>query len=292
MVDAMKNSKLWFFAIIALFFGTKNMNFGEYEFLPFKTLILTTFVQIGIWFNVIFSDVLDNWWDRKNNQSVAKNAGFTIVSWFGKFIIWFAILLLILDNLGVKIVSLMAGLGVGGIAIALAVQKILGDLFASISIMIDKPFEIGDFIALGDIRGTVESIGIKTTRIRSLTGEQIVVSNGDILGSRLNNFKRMAERRITFCFGVSYKTGKENLHAITTLVKNVIRNQSNVRFDRGHLTGFDANSINYEFIYWVTDPDYVAYMDAQEKINLAIIDVFAEKNIEMSRPAQTVFLQN
>jgi len=290
-VDALKNSKFWFFAVIAIFFGTEILNFGEYDFLPVKILILTTFAQIGIWVNVIFCDVLNNW-SKKNNPNIVKNSGFVIINWLGKFIIWAVILLLILDNLGVKVVSLMAGLGVGGIAVALAVQKILGDLFASISIMIDKPFEIDDFIAIGDIRGTVESTGIRTTRIRSVTGEQIVISNNDILESRLNNFKQMKERRITYTIGVTYKTAKENLQAITGIVKNIIDNQSKARFDRGHLKGFDASSIDYEFIYWVTSPDYVVYMDVQEQINLAVMDAFAERKIEMARPTQTVFLQN
>ncbi|MDR1829401.1 MAG: mechanosensitive ion channel family protein [Candidatus Fibromonas sp.] len=290
IVDALKNSKFWFFAVIAVFFGTTILNLGEYEFIPLQILILTAFVQIGIWLNVIFNDILGNW-SKKNNPNAIKNAGFTIISGLGKFLIWAVILLLILDNLGVKVFSLMAGLGVGGIAVALAVQRILGDLFASISIMIDKPFEIGDFIAIGDIRGTVESIGIKTTRIRSITGEQIIISNSDLLDSRVSNFKRMLERRITFTFGVTYQTAKESLHKITDLVKNIIEAQSGSRFDRGHLKGFDASSIEYEFVYWVTSPNYVAYMDVQQKINLAVIDAFAERKIELARPTQTVFLQ-
>ncbi|MCL2282456.1 MAG: mechanosensitive ion channel family protein [Fibromonadales bacterium] len=287
--NALKNSKSWFFIVIALFFGTKNLNFEEYGFVPLKILILTSFVQIGIWLSIIFGDAIKNW-SEKNSPNSAKNAGVTIVSGIGKFLIWSAILLLILDNFGVKVISVMAGLGVGGIAVALAVQRILGDLFASISIMIDKPFEIGDFIAVGDIRGTIESTGIKTTRIRALSGEQVVIANSDILESRLNNYKRMEERRIVFSFGVSYKTSRENLREITKLSKNIIESQSNVRFDRGHLKCFDASSIDYEFVYWVTKPDYQAYMDIQEKINLALIDAFAERNIEMSRPTQAVFL--
>ena len=287
--DALKNSKLWFFAVIAIFFGVKNLNLGEFHFIPLKVLILTTFVQIGIWLSVVLKDVLINW-SEKNNSNAAKNAGFTIISGIGHFLIWSAILLLILDNFGVKVVSLMAGLGVGGIALALAVQKILGDLFASISIMIDKPFEAGDFIAIGELRGTVESTGIKTTRLRSLTGEQIVIANSDILDSRVNNFKRMEERRIVFTFGVSYKTPREHLETITELTKNIITSQSDARFERGHIKSFDASSIDYEFVYWVTKPDFPTYMEVQQKINLALMDAFAEKNIEMARPTQMVFI--
>jgi len=288
--DAMGNSRFWFFIAIAVFFSSKVLNLGEYGFIPAKILILAAFVQTGIWLNVIFNDILGNW-SKKNNSDSARNAGFTIIGVLGKFLIWAVILLLILDNLGVEVLSLMAGLGVGGIAIALAVQRVLGDLFASISIMIDKPFEIKDFIAVGDIKGTVESIGIKTTRIRSATGEQIVISNSDLLDSRVSNFKRMDERRITFTFGVTYQTTKENLHAITDLVKGIIEAQSGVRLDRGHLKGFDASSIEYEFVYWVTNPDYVAYMNVQQKINLALIDAFTARKIELARPTQTVFLQ-
>ncbi|MCL2260477.1 MAG: mechanosensitive ion channel family protein [Fibromonadales bacterium] len=289
LADALKNSKFWFFAALALFIGTKNLNFGEFHFIPLKVLILTTFVQIGIWLSVVLKDVLINW-SKKNNPNADKNAGFTIISGIGHFLIWSAILLLILDNFGVKVVSLMAGLGVGGIALALAVQKILGDLFASISIMIDKPFEAGDFIAIGELRGTVESTGIKTTRLRSLTGEQIVIANSDILDSRVNNFKRMEERRIVFTFGVSYKTPREHLETITELTKNIITSQSDARFERGHIKSFDASSIDYEFVYWVTKPDFPTYMEVQQKINLALMDAFAEKNIEMARPTQMVFI--
>jgi len=289
LADTLKNSKFWFFAAIALFFGVKNLNLGQFHFLPLQILILTTFLQAGIWLSVIFKDLLVNW-SEKNNPNASKNAGFIIISGFGHFLIWSAILLLILDNLGVKVVSLMAGLGVGGIAVALAVQKILGDLFASISIMIDKPFEIGDFIAVGEFRGTVESIGIKTTRLRSLTGEQVIISNTDILDSRINNLKRMEERRIVLNFGVSYKTSRENLEKIIELVKNIIDNQSDARLERGNLKSFDASSIDYEFVYWVTKPDFPTYMNVQEKINLAMIDAFAKINVEMARPTQAVFV--
>jgi len=288
-VNTLKHSKAWFFAAIAIFFGAQFLNLGEYDFLPLKILILATFVQAGIWAGVIFNRSLKNW--SQKNENPSQHAAVVIVQWLGRFLIWATVLLLILDNLGIEAVSLLAGLGVGGIAIALAMQKFLGDLFASISIMLDEPFEIGDFIMVGDIRGTVESIGIKTTRIRSINGEQIVISNSDLLESRLNNFKRMAERRIIFNLNVSNLTSKENIHAITEIVKNIIDNQENARFDRGHLKGFSPGSIDYEFVYWVKSPDFITYMDVQQKINLAIIDEFAERTINMAYPAQKVLLE-
>jgi len=288
-VDTLKHSKAWFFIAIAIFFGAKFLNLGEYNFLPFRILMFAIFIQAGIWSNVIFSRGLKNW--NHKNKNPSQHAAIVIVLWFGRFLIWATVLLLILDHLGIEAVSLLAGLGVGGIAIALAMQKILGDLFASISIMLEKPFEIGDFVMVGEIKGTVESIGIKTTRIRSVNGEQIVISNSDLLESRVNNFKRMSERRILFNLNVSNLTTKENIHAITDLVKNIIDNQENARFDRGHLKGFSPGSIDYEFVYWVKNPDFVVYMDIQQKINLAIIDEFAERKITMAYPAQKVLLE-
>jgi small-conductance mechanosensitive channel len=192
--------------------------------------------------------------------------------------------------MGVKIVSLVAGLGLGGIAIALAVQKILGDLFASISIMLDKPFEVGDLINTDMVTGFVESIGIKTTRIRSINGEQVIISNGDLLESRVTNLKRMAERRIIFGVSVSSQTSNENLKNMVALIKNIINNQSDARFDRGHLKSFSASSVDYEIVFWVTKPDYLSYMDVQQEINLAILDAFAERKISLAYPAQKVLL--
>ncbi|MDR2554850.1 MAG: mechanosensitive ion channel family protein [Fibromonadaceae bacterium] len=288
-VGALKHSKAWFFIAIAFFFGAKFLKLGEYDFLPFRLLMFSIFIQSGIWLNVVFSKGLRNWSQKHENPS--QHTAIVIVLWFGRFLIWATVLLLILDHLGIEAVSLLAGLGVGGIAIALAMQKILGDLFASISIMLEKPFEIGDFVMVGEIRGTVESIGIKTTRIRSVNGEQIIISNSDLLESRVNNFKRMTERRIVFSLNVSNLTTKENIHAITGIVKNIIDSQENTRFDRGHLKGFSPGSIDYEFVYWVKSPEFIVYMDVQQKINLAIIDEFAERKIIMAYPAQKVMLE-
>jgi len=228
---------------------------------------------------------------KKLVKNPNQNPAVSITLVFGKFIVWAAIVLLILDNMGVKIISLVAGLGLGGIAIALAVQKILGDLFASISIMLDKPFEVNDLITTDMITGTVESIGIKTTRIRSVNGEQVVISNGDLLESRITNLKRMTERRIIFSISVSSQTSNENLKNIVALIKNIIDKQSDTRFDRGHLKSFSASSVDYEIVYWVTKPDYLSYMDVQQGINLAILDAFAEKKINLAYSAQKVLLE-
>jgi len=250
-------------------------------------LAIVITITVYLVFNFIFNFIV-----KKINKIpyFSHNKTILIFMGVGKFLVFIVIMLLTLDNLGVKVVSLLAGLGIGGIAVALAAQKVLGDLFASVSIILDKPFEVDDLISLGTITGTVESIGVKTTRIRSITGEQIIISNSDLLESRVTNFKRMQERRITFGISVSNETAKENLQEIVAIIKGIIENQSDARFDRGHLKGFSASSVEYEFVFWVTRPEYIVYMNVQEKINLAILDAFAEKNISMAHPAQKVLL--
>jgi small-conductance mechanosensitive channel len=259
------------------------MNTPAWRWLLAVVVTIVVYIVFNFIFNLIIKKI-------SKIPYFSHNKAILIFMGVGKFLVFIVIMLLTLDNLGVKVVSLLAGLGIGGIAVALAAQKILGDLFASVSIILDKPFEVDDLISVGTITGKVESIGVKTTRIRSVTGEQIVVSNSDLLESRVTNFKRMEERRITFGISVSNETAKENLQEIVAIVKGIIENQDNARFDRGHLKGFSASSVEYEFVFWVTKPEYITYMDVQEKINLAILDEFAKRNISMAHPAQRVLL--
>jgi len=184
----------------------------------------------------------------------------------------------------------VASLGIGGIAVALAVQNILGDLFASFSIVLDKPFVIGDFIIVGDLMGTVERIGLKTTRLRSLSGEQIIFSNSDLLGSRVRNYKRMYERRISFSLGVAYETSAEQLERIPRMIEEIVSSQPKVRFDRSHFKSFGDFALVFETVYYILTPDYTAYMDAQQAINIAIARKFAEEGIRFAYPTQTIYL--
>jgi small-conductance mechanosensitive channel len=204
--------------------------------------------------------------------------------------LWSVILLLALDNLGVDVTALVAGLGVGGIAVALAVQNVLGDLFASLSIVLDKPFVIGDFVNVGELVGTVEHIGLKTTRVRSLSGEQIVFSNADLLGSRIRNFGRMYERRVVFTIGVTYQTPRSKLIAIPRIIREAVEARQKTRFDRSHFKEYAASSIDFETVYFVLDPNFNAYMDIQQEINLQIHERFEAEGIEFAYPTQTVFL--
>jgi small-conductance mechanosensitive channel len=206
------------------------------------------------------------------------------------FLIWTVGFLFLLDNLGFEIGAVIAGLGIGGIAIALAAQTILGDLFSYFVIFFDRPFEIGDFIIVGDKIGAVEYIGIKTTRIRSLSGEQLVFSNTDLTNSRLHNYKKMERRRVVFKLGVIYQTPFEKLETISKLVKEIIDDQENATFDRGHFASYGDFSLNFEFVYYVHSADYNQYMDIQQSINLRIYREFESREIEFAYPTQTIFL--
>jgi len=204
--------------------------------------------------------------------------------------VWVVGIVFLMDNLGFNISAVVAGLGIGGIAIALAAQAILGDLFSYFVIFFDRPFEVGDFITVQDKVGTVEYTGIKTTRIRALTGEQLVFSNTDLTNSRIHNFKKMLERRVVFKLGVIYQTTATQLEEIPKIVKQIIEAHSDVRFDRGHFSSYGDFSLNFEFVYFVMGSDYVKYMDTQQSINLKIYTEFEKRGIEFAYPTQTLFV--
>jgi small-conductance mechanosensitive channel len=205
-------------------------------------------------------------------------------------IIWAVGLLFLFDNLGYNVTTIIAGLGIGGIAIALAAQNILGDLFNYFVIFFDRPFEVGDFITVDDKKGTVEHIGIKTTRLLSVNGEQLAFSNSDLTKSRIHNFKRMQRRRVVFTIGVVYSTTHEKLQRIPTIIKDIITSQELAVFDRAHFATFGPYSLNFEIVYFIESADYVPYMNTQEAINLKIFKAFDEERIEFAYPTQTVLL--
>ncbi len=221
---------------------------------------------------------------------VSEGLQFKGISRLISFIVWALALVFLLDNLGVKISAVVAGLGIGGIAVALAAQAVLGDLFSYFVIFFDKPFATGDFITVGDKMGVVEHIGIKTTRIRALGGEQLVFSNTDLTNSRVHNYKKMEQRRVVFKLGVTYQTPSKKLKAIPQIVKESIEDQTDASFDRGHFTSYGDSSLNFEFVYYVTGADYNKYMDIQQAINLAIFDAFEREEIEFAYPTQTIFV--
>ncbi|EMR02383.1 mechanosensitive ion channel family protein [Cesiribacter andamanensis] len=205
-------------------------------------------------------------------------------------VLWFIGLAFLFDNLGYDLTAIIAGLGIGGIAIALAAQNILGDLFNYFVIFFDKPFEVGDFVVVDDKNGVIEHIGIKTTRIKTLSGEQLVFSNSDLTSSRIHNFKRMQQRRVVFKVGVTYDTPLEQLKELPQVFKSIILEQDPVRFDRAHFQAYADSSLTFEIVYYVLSSDYTTYMDIHQAINLRIYEEFQKREIEFAFPSRTLYL--
>lgn len=250
-------------------------------------LLAFTFFVLGIITAVIKQFIFSFIQTKDNSETKEKQArGLVIII---NIIIWILGVVFLIDNLGYDVTTLITGLGIGGIAIALAAQTILGDLFSYFIIFFDRPFEIGDFIIVDDKMGTVEYIGIKTTRLRTLSGEQLICSNTNLTNSRVHNFKRMQERRIVFKLGVVYQTSYDQLKKIPMIVNEIIAAKKQVRFDRGHFSGFGDFSLDFEFVYYVLSADYNTYMDVQEEIYLEIFSAFEDQKIEFAYPSQTVF---
>lgn len=208
-----------------------------------------------------------------------------------KGVIWGIALILFLDNIGVKITSLVAGLGIGGVALAFAAQNVLTDIFCFFTIFFDKPFEIGDFIISGDHMGTVEHIGVKTTRLRALGGEQLVVSNTDLTGSRIRNYKTMQQRRVLFSLGVTYDTPNEKLKQIPQIIQKIIEETEDTTFARAHFASFGSYSLNFEVVYFVLTSDYDRYMDINQRVNLAIKEEFERLGVKFAFPTSVVQMQ-
>lgn len=262
---------------------------GWLEFLQ-KAVTILLILQGGIWASRLLLTFLSHRLQSKDDPSSATASG--LLQFVTRLVVWATVTLLLLDNIGIDVTALVAGLGVGGIAVALAVQNILGDLLASLSIVLDKPFEVGDFIIVGSEMGAVEKIGIKTTRVRSLSGEQLIIANSDLLSSRIRNYKRLQDRRIVFTFGVTYQTPHEKLVALPGVIKEIVESRPSTRFDRTHFSKFAASSLDFEVVYYVLSPDYNLYMDIQQAINLEMVSKFAELGIDFAYPTQSIILED
>ncbi len=247
--------------------------------------------QCGLW----FSKAASSWLAYKTTPDMEhgiKHAvmNMHIIGFVTRVVIWSIALLLILDNLGINVTALIASLGIGGVAVALAVQNILGDLFASLSIAIDKPFEVGDSIMIDGLNGTVKYVGLKTTRLTSISGEELIISNADMLKSRIHNFKKMQERRMVFSIGVTFNTPPEKLRKINQMVQEIFSGISSTRLDRVHFNNIGQSSLDFEIVYYVTNSDYIIAMNAQQEVNLSLIERFAKEKIEFAFPTQTLYV--
>lgn len=291
-VDVIGKTRQWLIFLVTLYIGSRSLDLPEHADGVLRgAATLGAFLQAGLWLGAL----LDFFIKRSRDRATAENPGaatsLAALSFLGRFLIWAAILLLMLANLGINVTALVAGLGVGGIAVALAVQNILGDLFASLSIVIDKPFVIGDFIIVDDYMGTVEHVGLKTTRVRSLSGEQLVFANSDLLKARLRNYKRMHERRAVFAFGMIYQTSAAQLARIPGIIRGIVENQPLTRFERAHFKSFGESSLDFEVVYWMLDPDYNQFMDTQQAVNLAIVSAFETEGLGFAYPTQSLFIE-
>lgn len=291
-VNLIRQTKWWILAIIGVYAATRFLEMPERprDWIQGAASV-ALIIQIGIWISGMIAVWVENSRQRRLVSSPAAATGLYAIGIVGRIILWSLVLLLILDNLGVNVTALVASLGVGGVAVALAVQNILGDLFASFSIIFDKPFVVGDFLVIDKHMGSVEHVGLKTTRLRSLTGEQLIFSNSDLLGSRIQNYGRMKERRVAFEIGVTYETPRDKLERIPQLLKAAIEKQSRTRFDRAHFKAYGQFSLVFETVYYVHTPDYNVYMDIHQAVNLDIHEKFEQEQIEFAYPTQTLFIR-
>jgi small-conductance mechanosensitive channel len=273
-------------------------------YLSFKSLTLTPDIRKGVsvivaivltylgvrFFIALMTYSIDSYWVKKAVEEGRQKSLKGVITIL-KVLVWGVGITFLLDNLGFKISTVVAGLGIGGIAVALAAQTILGDLFSYFVIFFDRPFEIGDFIIIGEYMGSIEHIGVKTTRVRSLGGEQLVFSNTDLTNSRIRNYKRMERRRIVFKLGVVYQTSLDQIKEVPGIIKGVIESVNDTVFDRAHFSSFGDFSLDIEVVYYVLSGDYNRYMDIQQNINFAIKEEFEKRGIEFAYPTQTLFME-
>jgi small-conductance mechanosensitive channel len=290
IVEVMRSTHQLTFALFSVLFA---MHFLELNTRWLTRLDYLSFLIIGFQIALWISKGITLWAKAKSvaTDGSAENMVLTtMLSWIFKTIVWSIAVLSILANMGVNITAFVASLGVGGVAVALAVQNILSDLFASLAIGLDKPFVIGDFIIFGDVLGTVERVGLKTTHIRSLSGEQIVCGNTELLKNTIHNYKRMAERRVVFEFRVTYDTKADVVEKIPEIVKKAIAAESKARFDRAHFKGFGLSSLDFEVVYYVLDSSYNIYMDIQQSVNLYLMRELESMDVSFAFPTMTLNL--
>ena len=291
LAETVRATSLWLLLPVALYAGATVLDMpARLARLTEIAAVLAVLAQAGMWLNR-FIGLWTTYRIETSREHEPRGAtALGLLAFVARVTVWSLVLLLALDQLGFDITALVAGLGIGGIAVALALQNILGDLFASLSIVLDKPFVVGDFIVVDDLRGTVERVGIKTTRVRSLDGELLVFANGELLKSRIRNFQRMQERRVLFSVGVTYQTPPEKLKQIALWLREAVESQSRTRFDRAHFKEYGDSALVFEVVYYILDRDYNLYMDVQQAINLVIFERFAREGIDFAYPTRTLYV--
>jgi small-conductance mechanosensitive channel len=281
-VEIIRRTRLYFLLLIAVYAATRVVpppsDFARF----FKAIaVILVLLQVGRWGNALIQVAADHYARQRPETDVGSRATIQATGYAGRFGLWLVLLITALQNFGIDVTALVTGLGIGGVAIALAVQNVLGDLFAALAIVLDKPFVVGDAIQVDNINGTIEHVGLKTTRIRSLSGEQIIISNADLLKSRVRNYKRMEQRRAVFNLDLAFDTPPEKISAVPTMVRRTIEAQPLARFDRCHWLTTEPTGIRMETVYFVLDPDYSKYADIQHAINLELLGRIRGEGIEL-----------
>jgi small-conductance mechanosensitive channel len=281
-----------FLLLVSLFLGTLALTLPTTaQLFAEKILLIVICWQLGIWATAAALAWLAGRGGDAPEQARSSAASMGVLALIIRIAIWSVVVLLTLDNLGVNVTTLVAGLGIGGIAIALAVQNVLGDLLASLSIALDKPFVVGDMLKLDEYHGKVEQIGLKTTRLRSVNGEQIILSNADLLKSRVRNFGQMTERRMVFNIGVAYDTPLDKLQQVPQLLRAIIESQTATRFDRCHLLRFGDSAIEFETSYFVLSAQILDSMDVQHAVNMGVLATFARAGIAFAYPTRRILME-
>ncbi len=290
LIEAVQSLKPPFYYFVSLYLILPFLTVKESILGVIKGLLLILIVfQVVKSVLIVVDYIFEKLANKKGNDGGVKMA-YSYLGTFTKILVWALGLMMVLSNLGVDVTTLVAGLGIGGVAFAFALKGILGDLFSSFVIFFDKPFLIGDNIQVGNVKGEVIKIGIKTTRIKSSGGEEIVMSNESLTSKKeLHNFRKLEERKVAFSFGVTYETPPVKLRKIPKLVKEIISAVKETRFDRAHFNRFDDSALNFDIVYYMETNSYKKYLDAQQRINLNILEKFAKEGIEMAYPTQIVY---
>ncbi len=291
-LQVLSRTRLFAGVVVAIYGGSLVLELPEtLERIVPLTAIAAVLIQLGLWASRAIRLTAEALYTKRREAGDGASAGaITVLSIGARGVVWILVALLLLANFGVNITALIAGLGVGGIAVALALQKVLSDIFASISIMLDKPFKVGEFIMVGEYLGTVEQIGIKTTRLKSLSGEHLVFANNDLLDSRLRNYSRMTERRGVLEVGIEYDTPIDKVQGVVDILREEIEATENARVDRVHFKAFGDYAFVYEAVYFVEPADYALFMDVQQSILLRVLDRLRAEDIEIAYPTQTIHM--
>lgn len=256
--------------------------------ISFYILIFWTSYRIVIAGYQVIDFILDGLIEKKANQG--SKSMMRAMGNIAKGVLWVFAGMTILSLLGVNVTGLVAGMGIGGIAVAFALQGILSDLFSSFSLYFDKPFVEGDFIVVGDTWGTVEKIGIKSTRIRAIQGEEIIFSNKELTTAKVHNMKKMEKRRAQFSLGITYETPTEKMKKIPAIIEKIIKKEDIAELDRINFINFNDFSLDYDLVYFINSPDYKIFVNTNERILLDIKKEFEKEKIEFAYPTKTIHL--